>query len=76
MIAFECIHDLSDPVAVLAAMRELAGDRGTVIVMDERVAEEFTAPGDEVERLMYGCSIMCCLADGTVAPAGGRHRAR
>jgi hypothetical protein len=64
VFAFECIHDLPDPVGVLATMRRLAGERGTVIVMDERVAETFTAPGDEVERLMYGYSIMCCLADG------------
>jgi hypothetical protein len=33
-----------DPVGVLAAMRGLAGDRGAVVVMDERVAETFTAP--------------------------------
>ncbi|WP_205346949.1 hypothetical protein [Pseudonocardia broussonetiae] len=32
--------------------------------MDERVAEVFTAPGDDVERLMYGYSLMCCLPDG------------
>jgi 2-polyprenyl-3-methyl-5-hydroxy-6-metoxy-1,4-benzoquinol methylase len=64
VFAFECIHDLPDPVAVLAAMRRLAGDDGAVVVMDERVAETFTAPGDEVERLMYGYSVLCCLADG------------
>jgi SAM-dependent methyltransferase len=64
VFAFECIHDLPDPVAVLGAMRRLAGPDGAVIVMDERVAERFTAPGDEVERLMYGYSLMCCLADG------------
>jgi 2-polyprenyl-3-methyl-5-hydroxy-6-metoxy-1,4-benzoquinol methylase len=62
--AFECIHDLSDPVSVLAAMRRLVRPGGTVLVVDERVAEEFTAPGDEVERLMYGYSLACCLADG------------
>ncbi len=62
--AFECIHDLADPVSVLTAMRRLAGGTGTVLVMDERVAETFTAPGDEVERLMYGYSLVCCLADG------------
>lgn len=64
VFAFECVHDLPDPVRVLAAMRRLAGDDGAVVVMDERVAEAFTAPGDDVERLMYGYSLMCCLADG------------
>jgi len=64
VFAFECIHDLPDPVGVLVAMRGLAGDGGAVVVMDERVAETFTAPGDDVERLMYGYSLLCCLADG------------
>jgi hypothetical protein len=36
---------------------------GTVLVVDERVAETFTAPGDDVERLMYGYSLTCCLPD-------------
>jgi hypothetical protein len=35
-----------------------------VLVVDERVAETFTAPGDEVEQMMYGWSITCCLPDG------------
>jgi len=70
--AFECIHDLPDPVSVLTSMRRLAGDTGTVLVMDERVAEDFTAPGDEVERLMYGYSLVCCLADGLASsPSAG-----
>jgi SAM-dependent methyltransferase len=66
--AYECIHDLPDPVAVLAGMRQLAVPDGVVLVMDERVAERFTAPGDEVEQLMYGYSLMCCLPDGMAHP--------
>ncbi|MBB3086374.1 class I SAM-dependent methyltransferase [Geodermatophilus sabuli] len=62
--AFECVHDMADPVAVLAAMRGMARPDGTVLVVDEKVAEQFTAPGDEVERLMYGYSLTCCLPDG------------
>jgi 2-polyprenyl-3-methyl-5-hydroxy-6-metoxy-1,4-benzoquinol methylase len=62
--AYECIHDLPDPVSVLAAMRHLASPEGIVLVMDENVAETFTAPGNDVEQLMYGWSITCCLADG------------
>jgi SAM-dependent methyltransferase len=68
VFAFECIHDLADPVAVLTAMRSLAGEGGAVVVMDERVAEHFSAPGDEVERLMYGYSLICCLPDGLSHP--------
>jgi 2-polyprenyl-3-methyl-5-hydroxy-6-metoxy-1,4-benzoquinol methylase len=67
--AFECIHDMPDPVSVLAAMHRLAGPDGVVLVMDENVAETFTAPGDDVEQLMYGWSITCCLPDG-LAHAG------
>ncbi len=62
--AYECIHDMPDPVSVLAAMRRLAEPDGVVLVMDENVAETFAAPGNEVEQLMYGWSITCCLPDG------------
>jgi len=62
--AFECIHDMPQPVPVLRAMREMAGAAGTVIVMDENVQPEFVAPGDEIERLMYGFSTLVCLPDG------------
>jgi len=61
--AFECVHDLPDPVAVLRAMGAMVRPGGVVLVVDERVAETFTAPGDDVERLMYGYSLTCCLPD-------------
>ncbi|HET6394739.1 MAG TPA: class I SAM-dependent methyltransferase [Blastococcus sp.] len=61
--AFECVHDLPDPVAVLTAMRAMVRPGGTVLVVDERVAETFTAPGGDVDRLMYGYSLTCCLPD-------------
>lgn len=62
--AFECLHDMADPVAVLASMRDLAGEDGVVLVMDERVPDEFTGAGDEVERFMYGWSVTTCLPNG------------
>jgi SAM-dependent methyltransferase len=51
--AFECIHDLPDPVGVLRAARRMVRSGGTVLVMDERVPDDFTGPGDAVEQLMY-----------------------
>jgi 2-polyprenyl-3-methyl-5-hydroxy-6-metoxy-1,4-benzoquinol methylase len=62
--AFECIHDLGNPVGVLRTMRRLAGDRGAVIVMDERVGDVFTAEGSEFEWMMYGWSVLHCLPVG------------
>jgi SAM-dependent methyltransferase len=61
---FEMLHDLARPVEALAAMRRLLTDDGTVLIVDERVAETFTAPGDALERLFYGFSTLCCLPTG------------
>jgi 2-polyprenyl-3-methyl-5-hydroxy-6-metoxy-1,4-benzoquinol methylase len=61
---FEAVHDMSRPVEVLGAMRRLASEGGTVLVLDEKVADEFGAPGDKVERLMYTYSVLCCLPVG------------
>ena len=70
--AFECVHDLADPVGVLGAMRRMGRPGGTVLGVDEKVAERFTAPGDVIERLIYGYSVTCCLPDGlSVRPSAG-----
>ena len=63
-IIIEALHDMANPVPVLAAIRDALADDGSLIVVDERVAETFTAPGDDVERFMYGWSITTCLPDG------------
>ncbi|MFZ2528501.1 MAG: methyltransferase [Rhodococcus sp. (in: high G+C Gram-positive bacteria)] len=68
VFAFECIHDMPHPVDVLGAARKALVDDGVMIVMDEAVANEFTAPGNEVDRLMYGFSLTCCLPDGMSHP--------
>jgi ubiquinone/menaquinone biosynthesis C-methylase UbiE len=62
--AFECVHDMGRPVEALGAMRRMVGEEGAVIVADERVPDSFQAPGDEVDRLMYGWSVLFCLPTG------------
>ncbi|MDF8263123.1 class I SAM-dependent methyltransferase [Luteipulveratus flavus] len=66
--AFECLHDLPHPVEALRAVRALASPDGVVLVGDMKVAEELTAPGDDVERMMYGFSILVCLPDSMATP--------
>jgi precorrin-6B methylase 2 len=63
VFAFECVHDLPDPVAVLSTMRRIAKPGAPVVVMDERTADEFTPDAGPVEQLLYGYSIVCCLPD-------------
>jgi 2-polyprenyl-3-methyl-5-hydroxy-6-metoxy-1,4-benzoquinol methylase len=60
----EAVHDMSNPIPVLAAVRASLTEGGSLIVVDERVAERFTAPGDEIERSTYGWSITTCLPGG------------
>lgn len=80
VVILEALHDMAQPVEALAAVRRALATEGTVLVVDERVADELTAPGDETERLMYGWSVTHCLptqlveqpsaALGTVLRAG------
>ena len=63
-LIIEAVHDMANPVPVLAAVRSTLADDGSLIVVDERVAEAFGAPGDDIERFMYGWSITTCLPDG------------
>jgi 2-polyprenyl-3-methyl-5-hydroxy-6-metoxy-1,4-benzoquinol methylase len=57
----EALHDMARPVDVLAAARAALAADGVVLVADEAVAPTFTAPGDDLERMMYGWSITHCL---------------
>jgi 2-polyprenyl-3-methyl-5-hydroxy-6-metoxy-1,4-benzoquinol methylase len=58
---FEGLHDMSRPVDALRAARDMLTRSGSVIIADELVADEFTAPAPELERYHYGWSVVSCL---------------
>lgn len=66
--AFETIHDMSHPVDALRAMRSLARPGAYVVVMDEKADEAFVAPGDDLQRFLYGWSALHCLAVAMTEP--------
>ena len=69
---FEALHDMPRPVEVLTAIRRAVRPGGAVVVVDEAVADDFTAPGDVVEQAMYGYSTLICLPDGlSSTPSAG-----
>lgn len=66
--AFECLHDMARPVEALRVMRDLAGDHGTVLVVDERVGESFLSDDGDMDWLMYGWSVFSCLPGAMATP--------
>ena len=58
---FEALHDMSRPVDALRAARGLLRQSGSLIIADELVEDEFTAPASELERYHYGWSVVACL---------------
>jgi 2-polyprenyl-3-methyl-5-hydroxy-6-metoxy-1,4-benzoquinol methylase len=58
---FEALHDMSRPVDALRTARMALLDGGSVLVADERVEDEFTAPAPMLERHSYGWSVISCL---------------
>jgi 2-polyprenyl-3-methyl-5-hydroxy-6-metoxy-1,4-benzoquinol methylase len=61
VLVLEALHDMTRPVEVLTAIRSALAPDGVALIVDERVADRFAAPGDEVERMMYGWSVTHCL---------------
>jgi 2-polyprenyl-3-methyl-5-hydroxy-6-metoxy-1,4-benzoquinol methylase len=61
VLVLEALHDLAHPVEFLTAARAALAPGGVALVVDEKVADAFTAPGDETERMMYGWSVLHCL---------------
>ena len=63
---FEALHDMSYPVDVLRAARNLLAEGGVVFIGDERTEDEYSAPASDTERLFYGFSVFHCLPVGMV----------
>lgn len=66
VVAFEALHDMSDPVGVLITMRGLLSENGAVMVVDERTLDTFQACSETWEQILYGFSILHCLPAGMV----------
>lgn len=58
---FEALHDMGDPVGALRSFRDRLTPGGVLLVADERVADKFAPPTEEVERMQYAFSVTHCL---------------
>ena len=60
------MHDLPRPAEALRNARAAVRPGGTVLVVDDRAEETFTAPGDEVQRFLAAGTAVWCLPQGLV----------
>lgn len=56
------------PVEVLRAVRGLLTAKGSVLVAEELVQEEFAAPASDLDRYYYGWSLVGCLPEAMGDP--------
>jgi 2-polyprenyl-3-methyl-5-hydroxy-6-metoxy-1,4-benzoquinol methylase len=63
-ILVESLHDMAQPVGVLAAIRRTLAPTGALVVSDEKVGDAFTAPAEFAERFCYASSVTVCLPMG------------
>ena len=67
---------MARPGRVLRSRPGAARRAARVLVADERVADAFTAPGDESSACMYGFSVLHCLPAGWRSDPAGRRGPR
>jgi SAM-dependent methyltransferase len=64
----EALHDMSRPVDALRAARLALSSDGVLLVVDELVGDQFTAPSWDPDRHSYGWSVVSCLPDAMGDP--------
>ncbi len=66
VMSIASLHDFAQPVPVLAAMRAMTGERGTVFVADP-LLDPFTGQtGEMSDRFAYAASVLHCLPTSMV----------
>ena len=60
-VIIEALHDMTQPVGVLASIRRMLRPDGVALIADEKTEDTFTAPASAMERIYYGFSIFTCL---------------
>jgi SAM-dependent methyltransferase len=72
VITFDCIHDMTDPQAVVRAIRAALRDDGTWLLVDIKALDTFAenAGRNPMASLMYGISVMSCMSSGLSEPGG------
>jgi SAM-dependent methyltransferase len=72
VITFDCIHDMTHPQEMMASIREAIAPDGSWLLVDIKARESFTenAAKNPMASMMYGMSVMSCMASALSEPGG------
>jgi 2-polyprenyl-3-methyl-5-hydroxy-6-metoxy-1,4-benzoquinol methylase len=71
VLTFDCLHDMTDPAATIAAIRRSIRTDGTWLVKDIRCAPRSRDNlKNPMAAMMYGFSITSCMSSATSVPGG------
>jgi 2-polyprenyl-3-methyl-5-hydroxy-6-metoxy-1,4-benzoquinol methylase len=72
VITFDCIHDMTHPQEMMAAIRSAIAPDGSWLLVDIKARETFTenAAKNPMASMMYGMSVMSCMASALSEPGG------
>jgi SAM-dependent methyltransferase len=69
---FDCIHDMTQPAAVVQAIRAALADDGTWLLVDIKAHDTFAenAERNPMASMMYGISVLSCMSSALSEPGG------
>jgi SAM-dependent methyltransferase len=71
LITFDCIHDMTNPQAVINTIRGSLKDNGTWFIKDIRCKPRFEDNlRNPMAAMMYGFSLMSCMSSAMSEPGG------
>ena len=69
---FDCIHDMTQPLVVMKAIRSAIKPAGTWLLVDIKALDTFeeNARKNPMASLMYGISVLSCMSSALSEPGG------
>lgn len=69
---FDCLHDMTDPAGVVAAIRASLADDGTWLLVDIKARDTYAenVARNPMASMMYGISVLSCMSSALSEPGG------
>jgi ubiquinone/menaquinone biosynthesis C-methylase UbiE len=67
----DCVHDLTDPVGTLGAVRGLLAPGGTVLIVEPKAADRLEDNVNPIAAMFYGFSLFHCMTQSLAAGGPG-----